>query len=104
MVLLRKQLQLIHYFVNSLLSIKEEIVISQMNLRMDAHYTLYFLSFVNIVKSLNSNWIVLTSDTELSGPHLGACTWPVYKLTSEKGIFDLVSKQGSRRSPNSFCK
>lgn len=68
---------------------------------MKVQLTLYMFFFVSIDKSLNSNWIVLTSDTELSGPHSGARALPVYKLTSEKGIWDFVLKQGSKRSPRS---
>lgn len=58
---------------------------------------------VIIVRSRNSSWIVLTSETELSGPHSGAWAWPVYKLTSENGIWESLLKQGRRRSPNSSC-
>lgn len=63
--------------------------------------TLYTFFLVSIDRSLNSNWIVLTSDTELSGPHSGACALPEYRFTSEKGISDFVLKQGNKRSPSS---
>ena len=44
------------------------------------------------LRSLNSSWMVVTSEVELSGLHLGA--WPsrVFRFTSEKGIPDWVSK------------
>ena len=48
--------------------------------------------------------MVLTSDTELSGPHSGAWAWPVSRLTSEKGMPEVLLKQGRRRSPSSFCR
>lgn len=65
--------------------------------------TLYFESPVVYVRSLNSSWIVVTSDTELSGPQRGGCAEWVKRLTSEYGIFDLVLKAGKRRSPRSTC-
>ena len=48
--------------------------------------------------------MVLTSDTELSGPHSGAWAWPVSRLTSEKGMPEVLLKQGRRRSPSSVCR
>lgn len=77
--------------------------IKWLSCRSIAH-TWYILFPVIMVRSLNSIWIVLTSDTELSGPHSGAWAWPERRFTSENGMPEGLSKQGSSRSPTSLYK
>ena len=66
-------------------------------------YILLKLNIFNLLRSLNSNWIVVTSEVELSGLHFGE--WPLedLRLTSEYGIPEGDPNEPNKRSPKSFA-